>query len=122
MRKHLFPLLRNRQLRPPQDFIADPVNPNIDGLLDNIKRSYTAVVDQYGTFYLFMRSKHLHVAQKAWSYSSECVFSRSLMLLKSAMYFSNTATDSEVAVRSFEELRTSLWVSIIQSNKTVCLT
>ena len=49
--------VKSRKLRLSQDFIADPVNPNVEGLLENIKWSYTAVVDQYGTFYLF--SYHL---------------------------------------------------------------
>jgi hypothetical protein len=28
--------------------MADPSNPNVDGLLENVKRSYKAVVDQDG--------------------------------------------------------------------------
>ncbi|KAF8328475.1 hypothetical protein F5887DRAFT_149336, partial [Amanita rubescens] len=31
----------------PDDFMADPTNPNVDGLLENVKRSYKVVVDQY---------------------------------------------------------------------------
>jgi len=31
-----------------QDFVADSLNPNISGLLNNINQSYEPVVDQYG--------------------------------------------------------------------------
>ncbi|KAF8343219.1 hypothetical protein F5887DRAFT_341773 [Amanita rubescens] len=31
----------------PSDFMEDPLNPNIDGLLENVKRSYKAMVDEY---------------------------------------------------------------------------
>ena len=31
-----------------QDFVADALNPNIDGLLTNINRSYEAVIDENG--------------------------------------------------------------------------
>ena len=31
-----------------QDFIADPLNPNVDGLLENIMRSCRVVIDQDG--------------------------------------------------------------------------
>ena len=37
------------QLRSLQDFIADPVNPNIDGLLENIQQSCKTIIDDYGT-------------------------------------------------------------------------
>ena len=33
---------------PPQDFITDPVNPNVGGLLENIKRSCRAVINENG--------------------------------------------------------------------------
>lgn len=31
-----------------EDFLADPINPNIDGLLENIKRARKVMVDEYG--------------------------------------------------------------------------
>ena len=31
-----------------QDFVADALNPNIDGLLTNINRLYEAVIDENG--------------------------------------------------------------------------
>lgn len=33
---------------PLQDFITDPLNPNVDDLLANINQSYEAVIDKYG--------------------------------------------------------------------------
>ena len=36
------------ELLPLQDFVADSLNPNISGLLNNINQSYEPVVDQYG--------------------------------------------------------------------------
>ena len=33
---------------PIQDFIIDPLNPNVDDLLENISQSYEAVIDEYG--------------------------------------------------------------------------
>lgn len=41
-----------------QDFNADPMNPNLDGLLENVKQSYKAVIDQYGNEYLFLLLHH----------------------------------------------------------------
>lgn len=45
--KHLL-FCVTRKLSPPQDFVADPVNPNVDGLLENIKRSCKVVIDENG--------------------------------------------------------------------------
>jgi len=47
-----------------EDFMADPTNPNVDGLLENVKGFYKAVIDQYGngifiTYYLDCRSIYL---------------------------------------------------------------
>ena len=35
-----------------QDFIVDYPNPNIDGLLNNVKQSYQPVTDQYGNWFI----------------------------------------------------------------------
>lgn len=37
-----------------EDFTADPTNPNVYGLIENVKQSYKAVVDQYGKYSSFI--------------------------------------------------------------------
>ncbi|KAF8335282.1 hypothetical protein F5887DRAFT_614491 [Amanita rubescens] len=36
----------------PDDFMADPINPNVDGLLENIKRARKVMVDEHGSVVL----------------------------------------------------------------------
>ena len=38
----------------PQDLIVDPVNPNVDGVLENIKRLCKVVTDEKGVAYIFL--------------------------------------------------------------------
>jgi hypothetical protein len=33
--------------------MEDPLNPNIDGLLENVKRSYKAMIDEYGNGFYY---------------------------------------------------------------------
>ena len=48
-RKRLSSRVTIIKLSSPQDFISDPVNPNVDGLLENIQQSCKAVIDDHGT-------------------------------------------------------------------------
>ncbi|KAF8647763.1 hypothetical protein AX14_008865, partial [Amanita brunnescens Koide BX004] len=41
----------------PRDFITDPLNPNVDGLLENIKQAYTVAVDQHDSVVLVSRKE-----------------------------------------------------------------
>ncbi len=38
----------NKKLSPLEEFMEDPVNPNIYGSLENVKRSYKATIDMDG--------------------------------------------------------------------------
>lgn len=31
-----------------EDFMEDPINPNVSGLLENVKQSYKVAIDQHG--------------------------------------------------------------------------
>ena len=44
-----FSMNNNLLLRSSQDFIADPGNPNFDGLLENEQQSCKVVTDHHGT-------------------------------------------------------------------------
>ena len=45
--------------------MEDPLNPNIDGVLENVKRSYKAMIDGGNGYYYLLSPEHSHFTQRA---------------------------------------------------------